>query len=834
MAQQAVFTVLQRSSSTAVDEATNLLDISEKVNYAKKLLLRMQPFVKDLDDKMMKGGSVHNLFYMVREVAYGMEDIIDTVNILIMQSNLRTSIRGVIFKYACFPVYLTHLHKLNERIASATARMKTVFEEFERCNIDTIFLQPEEQNVHEYDTAHQRRSIYPDSSEQVEVIGFDEHIKQIKDDLLDPWNKQLTVLSIIGPGGAGKTTIAKKVYSLVAVKKHFEAQAWITVSQIFEPRDLLKELVNCITELRQDAQIEKKAIHELKKLLHDFLLNKKYLIVLDDVWSTTVWDIIRPACPDMKNGSRILFATRNEVVAQQPNARKKLYQPKLLNIEESTKLLLSTALREYMLVGSSNSHANERPNFDKLEEMGKDIAKKCQGLPLAIVVLGGYLSRNLDVTMGKSSTIINTVLYNMITSGKVIGAALDLSFYDMPVHLRSCFMYTTAFPQDSCIDAGVLSRLWIAEGFIPLVRGYSHEEVAIKYIDELVQRCMIQVEKRAISGRVMMIKMHDIVHHWGMERARKERFIKNYCTLHVEVETACSEETMEFYHAALQGFLAQQVSIYNTKLRSLLAFHLSSVPEGKSFQGLHHLRVLYLHCLEKEVFLPREIGKMRYLRYLGFGGTCTYHLPSSVGNLLSLETIDATGGRIYHIPGSMWKIPGLQRVRIARAAGWSVPRISSQSKVQVTVLSSTDDLHSQRSSNRKILEAEQLMEATIQQLSNDKNPSHSYIFGMTYNTEEAGNHLKIVGRCMKRPQFNTDLPDFEMMDHITALTLQCANLLNTDQKMLEIGRMMFLKVLEIGERSYTGLVLTCPSGSFKCLVQLVLYDLALESWKMQT
>ena len=149
------------------------------------------------------------------------------------------------------------------------------------------------------------------------------------------------------------------------------------------------------------AKLEGFKQEQLMKLLHTFAQSERYLIVLDDIWSTNAWDIIRAALPNKKNGSRVVFTTRNEIVAQHPDARKKIYKPKLLNEEESAQLLLSTALPEYRLDGSSNNTAAAGKNLEELKELGKDLALKCRGLPLAIVVLGGTCQGSLMLMSGR-------------------------------------------------------------------------------------------------------------------------------------------------------------------------------------------------------------------------------------------------------------------------------------------------------------------------------------------------------------------------------------------------------------------------------------------------
>ncbi|KAL6593313.1 hypothetical protein ACP70R_049066 [Stipagrostis hirtigluma subsp. patula] len=754
MAQLAVSAVLERVGSTAVDEAIYLWGVSDKLESAKKQLLLMQAFLKDLDDKKLRGGAMaKNLVSEVREVAYQVENIIDTANVLKRQSDPKISINGAISRYVLFPIYLTHLHKLGAKLDS----------------------------VKDESIKH-LRSVHPEVGEQVDVLGFDDQIKQIEDDLLDGENRGLTVVSIVGPGGAGKSTMAKKVYNLVAAKEHFQVATWIIVSQSFEPRDLLKEIVRCTMGAQQPEGLEKKVDHEVKKLLHDFLLSKRYLIVLDDVWSTIAWDIIRDAFPNTKNGSRVVLTTRNEAVAQYPNARKQIYKPKLLDREDSTRLLLSRALPEYMLDGSNNSHA----------------------------------------------AVSNMIWHDMISTEKDIGGILDLSYYDIPSHLRSCFLYTTAFPEDFHIDIRVLMSLWVAEGFIPLVRGQTRMEVAVRYVAELVQRCMIQVEKRTTtttfmkkflylarvgffskdpSERITVIKVHDILRDWGIGRARREGFVKD-CRAVEDLEEAYSEE-MEAYPVVLHGFTARKVRASIRHLRTILAFTIfesDRLLTDKILQGLHYLRVLHLDGRDSiVVHLPKEIGRMRYLRYLGLGGSCRYHLPSSIGDLLSLEALYATGD-IDYIPSSLWRIPSLRRVHASHAYGWSVPQVHAHSKVQATVVCVSSSGRARLGRDEQVAprmytcpEGKQILEESKFQVS--KSNLSSY-FAMLHVINRS-RRTEIVGSCNEVELVNNQ-PDIA-----------------------------YLSKWSNGEQSYRGTTITCPYGSFRNLTLLVLHDLALVDWKLE-
>ncbi|KAG5569538.1 hypothetical protein H5410_059304 [Solanum commersonii] len=171
--------------------------------------------------------------------------------------------------------------------------------------------------------------------------------------------RELEVVSIVGMGGIGKTTLATKLYSDPRIMSHFNFLAKTTLSQEYCVRNVLLDLLGSKSEEPDDQLAD-----QLQKLLK----GKRYLAVIDDIWTTGAWDDIRQCFPDCNNRSRILLTTRNVEVAGYASSGKPPYHMRLMDFDE-------------------NSFPSE------FEQLGKQIALKCGGLPLAIIVIAGLLSK---------------------------------------------------------------------------------------------------------------------------------------------------------------------------------------------------------------------------------------------------------------------------------------------------------------------------------------------------------------------------------------------------------------------------------------------------------
>ncbi|XP_025636555.1 putative disease resistance RPP13-like protein 1 isoform X2 [Arachis hypogaea] len=192
----------------------------------------------------------------------------------------------------------------------------------------------------------------------------------------------LSVIPIVGMGGIGKTTLAQLVYHDDKVKDNFDFQGWVCVLEEFDVVKVTKTIIEAITS----SSCNLTDLNLLQLDLKEKLSRQKFFVVLDDVWNENYDDwnkLLKPFQKGVK-GSKILITTRHKNVASV-----------VQTVSPHELTLLSD--EDCWLVFSKHAHLStvsvENPT---LEKIGRDIAKKCDGLPLAAQALGGILRGNSD------------------------------------------------------------------------------------------------------------------------------------------------------------------------------------------------------------------------------------------------------------------------------------------------------------------------------------------------------------------------------------------------------------------------------------------------------
>uniref|UniRef100_J3N7E9 NB-ARC domain-containing protein n=1 Tax=Oryza brachyantha TaxID=4533 RepID=J3N7E9_ORYBR len=323
--------------------------------------------------------------------------------------------------------------------------------------------------------------IHHESSPKVEdaseLVGIDapteELIKWLKDEE-DESPDQLKVVSIVGFGGLGKTTLANQVYNSLGA--NFECRAFVPISRTPDITKILGSILSQIT-MKEDAIVTAGDQHEVISKIRDFLKYKRYFIVVDDIWDPQAWEIIKYAFVKNSSGSRIIITTRVTGVAESCSSSHGLvYQIKPLSDIDSKKLFFKRIF----------SSKEECPS-DHIEA-SDEILKKCGGLPLAIISISSLLA-----TRRTEKDLWNRVRRSV---GFAFGESSDhvdtMRRMELPYHLRSCLLYLATFPEDYEIERTRVVHGWIIEGFIHGEDGQDLIQLGDKCFHELINSSLVQ------------------------------------------------------------------------------------------------------------------------------------------------------------------------------------------------------------------------------------------------------------------------------------------------------------------------------------------------------
>ncbi|KAK4725853.1 hypothetical protein R3W88_030770 [Solanum pinnatisectum] len=267
-----------------------------------------------------------------------------------------------------------------------------------------------------------------------EIIGFEDARKG-------------DVISVVGMPGLGKTTLAYRLYYDRLVASHFNIRAQCCVSQVYSRKDLLIAILR--DAISENFECREKQADELADLLRKTLFSKRYLILVDDVWETSVWDDLIGSFHDANNGSRIILTTRNHEVAMHTRFQSDPLPLRMFSNDESWELLRKKVF-------------GEESFSPLLTEIGQQIATKCGQLPLSVVLVAGILAE-MEKTVECWNQLANNLGPHIHEDSR---AVIEQSYQILPYRLRPCFLYFGALLEDSVISVPKLTQLWISEGFV--------------------------------------------------------------------------------------------------------------------------------------------------------------------------------------------------------------------------------------------------------------------------------------------------------------------------------------------------------------------------------
>nr|GMD71810.1 disease resistance protein RPM1-like [Ipomoea batatas] len=399
----------------------------------------------------------------------------------------------------------------------------------------------------------------------------------------------------------------------------------------------------------------------LKEVAKEFLLGRRYIVVFDDVWAIAVWQSIQLALPNENDGSRVILTTRiNDVGSYsilESNGYK--YELKPLTEEESWTLFS----RKTFQGSACPSH---------LEEISKNILKKCGGLPLAIVAISGVLTSKNKNNIEEWQVFNRHLGFELEANDRLesIRVILQISFKELPFYLKPCLLYMSIYPENHLIEHNTLIRLWIAEGFVKEREGRTLEEVAEGYLNELINRSLIHAIQSNDDGSLKLGHIHDFYREIAVSKSRDHNFVS---TVNEHITTWPNKVRCLSIHGTFGNV---QNKRYVARLRSLLTFDVidsqSTSCAVQLLSSCKMVRVLDLRGVPLEIF-PKEILKLLHLRYLSLRSTRIKMIPKSIKNLQNLEILDLKQTLVTELPVEILKLQFIRQLLVYYHGQYSYP-----------------------------------------------------------------------------------------------------------------------------------------------------------------
>ncbi|XP_031101551.1 putative late blight resistance protein homolog R1B-14 [Ipomoea triloba] len=467
---------------------------------------------------------------------------------------------------------------------------------------------------------------------------------------------KLQVIPLVGEGGIGKTTLAKKVYAHPITIASFHIRAWVVVSQVLNLKEMLIGLLRCISPITSEIYNLDDA--QIAEQLSRSLMGKKYVILLDDIWTTAAWDAIQRCFPNNYNGSRILVTTRFKEVAEYLSANP--YHVHHLTLEDCLELFSRKVF--------GRRHSITRG----YRLLGKRIVSGCGGLPLAVVLISGLLAtiKSLVIWRYVAETLDGV---DTNDNNNRISKILLLSYNFLPRHLKDCFHYFGVFPEDNVIPAKRLINLWIAEGFLMPHKNMSLEEVGESYLHDFINRSLVQINELSIDGKVKSCNIHDRVHEVCVREA-------------IDGNTLCiindnhALKASHWLSCQTSHWPITRVSYGNCgpdEIHSVLCFG-KDVYHSKCrlvYPCLKFLRVLDLSLVKWSRGMPSEVTDLVYLRYLALStiGSLYEFQFFKLKNLVTLIVTSWMEKCPLQLPCDILDLPQLRHLHVDKRCSQYLP-----------------------------------------------------------------------------------------------------------------------------------------------------------------
>nr|QKW90242.1 wheat stem rust immune receptor [Thinopyrum obtusiflorum] len=637
--------VLEKLGALVGDKYKRFKGVRGEIKSLTHELATMDAFLLKMSDEEDPDAQDKAWMNEVRELSYDMEDSIDDFMQSVDAEDTKPD--GFLEKMKNLLGKIKARRRIGNEVQDLKKQIIEVAQRNERYKAREAFSKKENATIDPRALA-----IFQHASE---LVGIDEPKAELIKLLTqgESTRDKMNLVSIVGSGGMGKTTLANQVYQ--DLKGKFKCRVFLSVSRNPDMMNIFRTILSQVSGQRY-GDTEAGSIQQLIIKIAEFLLDKRYFVVLDDIWDVVTWHTIKHAFPMRSSGSIIITTTRINEVAKSCCSTPfsgDIYCIRPLDMVHSRKLFYTRLF---------NSEENCPSHLKKVSE---DILKKCDGLPLAIIAISGLLA-NTERTEGPWKQVKDSIgrALQRNTIVQEMMKILSLSYFDLPAHLKSCLLCLSIFPEDSVIKKKVLIKRWIAERLIHTEAGYSITyEFGERCFNELVNRSLIQPGETNRYGMVKYCRVHDTILDFIISKSIEENFVTLVGVPGLTVGTQSKVRRLSL-QASKQKELIVPKGLVLSHVRSLDVFGISvKIPSMDKFR---HLRFLdFEDCDQLENHHLENIGKLFQLRYLSLlRAEKVSKLPEQIGHLWCLEILDLRDTSVCELPASIVNLKRLVRLLV--------------------------------------------------------------------------------------------------------------------------------------------------------------------------
>lgn len=688
IAKSALNSVVKTATTAISDEIGLLLGVQEELFFIKEELEMMQAFLRAASTEEAKGEIVTTWVKQVQELAYDVEDCLKEASVDLM-------------KKGCVPAMVSS--KARDRVARKIQVLKVRIEDVSKRNLRYGLIKSSTK-TNSVDFMEKTVS-YSSAKEEALLVGLDKPKQELLK-LISENHDVPKVISVVGMGGCGKTTLVRNVYESPELSEEFKCLAWVTVVHPFNMETFVVSLARQLPLVHhqedgtKETKLRRFDMEQMKKNV-EYLKRNKYVIVLDDLASETQWTEIMKVLNNESRGSRIIVTTRSESLAKNISqsfisqlSQANIYVIPPLSKDDSLLLFYKAAFRnsDYPPTIDGSKHNNNHPGesssrrndprkakqpahdflrssfidssiTEEMKIQADKIIERCGQLPLAIVAIGSFLA-----TRPKTSAewkAMHDHIASEIDSNlhlEKIKTVLTTSYDGLPYNLKSCFLYFCVFHNHQDIRRSRIVRRWMAEGFLIERRDMGAEEVGERYFYDLMGRSLIQPSDNTIIGNdaIARCSIHGLMYEMIVAMSENENVVslvgdQNHIPMNGKAR-----------HVVIHDWQEKK----NNALGSMKLSHVRSVTMfGKvgSYVAYHKMRLLRVLDLEGTLGLKnrdlKRIGKLCHLKYLGLRGTTITELSGSLENLRDLETLDIRNTWVLELPRGIVQLQKLNYLR---------------------------------------------------------------------------------------------------------------------------------------------------------------------------